>query len=316
MDNIETQDLENNNAIQELAEELISLDISLDSARIRAIRAQIWLAMYSQIKHTNQTHNGSDVIIVPLLGTSETWTYDLWYQVLEELCGYDYKKKCWRYKTTLPDGRKVASFVTMFKRIMKWRIKNLAVIVEDYDDGFLPTDEEQKVTRGDLEVFRQFTEKNQHTNQKEIVFERYMKIISVLSENKKKVLHEGKKSQDRHMFFEAFLTFDITKAIKYKILRKTDVNKHNDNLFPLMQILLLQYLMDGTFRQMLDICENTLKPTILLSQRRETIASCYKVSLPTVTRYANTIDQKDGTKVLGYLDFLKAIDRDFQATID
>ena len=97
---------------------------------------------------------------------------------------------------------------------MKWRIKNPTVIIENYDGLLSMDEEEQTVTTGDLYDFKQFTEEEQHTNQKERAFERFMKIIFVLSENKKRVVHEGKKSQDRHMYFDAFLTFDIMKAIK------------------------------------------------------------------------------------------------------
>ncbi|MCL2410419.1 MAG: hypothetical protein FWC97_02135 [Treponema sp.] len=293
-----------NNKIQALAEELISLDLYKDSSHIQTIQHRIWLEMYSQIKDTNRMHNGSEVISIPLLGTSEIWTYDLWIQVLTECCGYNEKKNCWRYKSTLPDGRKAASFVTWFKHIMKWRIKNPTINIDSFDD-YPIANEEKETAIGDQYAFDEYIENETTDSEKERADDRYIAIVSVLSENKKKVIHEGKKAQDRHMYFESFFTFDITKAIKDKKVEEIDVEKHNDTLFPLIQIILLEYLMCGLFKRMADICKNKLKSNNWLT-RQQTIVECYEVTRQTVARYENGYEA-NGTKILGYDDFIKAI---------
>jgi len=297
--------LMNNHEIQQLAEKLISLDVCQDSASIITIQKQIWLAMYSQIKVTEGMHKGSEVISVPLLGSSEIWTYDLWMQVLEEIYGYNEKKNCWRYKTVLPNGKKAASFVTMFKNTMKWRIKNPTLDINDFDD-YLSTDEENTTTIGDKYIYCKYITEQQHTAQKERAFDRFIAITSFLSKTKKIVLHRGgKKEQAKQMYFEAFFTFDIAKACKTEIvdeygkktfaLKKADVERHNDILFYLMQIILLQYLMYGEFKRMIDIFKNTLKSDEWLT-RQQSVAECYGTARQTISKYEEI-----------YEDFIKAI---------
>ena len=296
--------MSNNVEVQKLAEELVFLDVFNDAARVLKIQSQIWLAMYSQIKVTEKMHKGSEVISFPLLGSSEIWTYDLWLQVLNEVCGYNKKKNCWRYKTILSNGKKAASFITMFKNTMKWRIKNPTLDIDDFDD-YLSADEENTVTIGDKYAHKKYIKEQEDVAQKERASDRFIAITSFLSKTQKIALHQGKKAQDKQMYFEAFFTYDITKASKTKItdeygkktfaLKKADVKKYNDILFCVMQIILLQYLMYGEFTQMTDIFDNTLKFEKWLT-RQQSVEECYEVTRQTVSKYEET-----------YEDFINAI---------
>lgn len=58
----------------------------------------------------------------------------------------------------------------------------------------------------------------------------------------------------------------------------------NELLFPVMENVVLCYLMDGEFSDMSDVSRNSVKDAILLNQRSRTIELCYSISAPTAAK--------------------------------
>jgi hypothetical protein len=105
----------------------------------------------------------------------------------------------------------------------------------------------------------------------------FVRLAPLIAEQMKVDEHCAKK-----MWFERFYSFDITKTIKGDIDCAIEAVAENDKLFAIMEIALLEYLMYGSFSNMRDVAENTLKNLDSLKKRNETIQKCYGVSKPTV----------------------------------
>ena len=97
-----------------------------------------------------------------------------------------------------------------------------------------------------------------------------------------------RKTQEKHLskskrsYMDGFFTFDATAQTKKGLFDKNEVIADNDLLFPIMELIILEYLLYGTFTHMSDVANNTVKDEKRLDQRNETMQVCYSISKPTV----------------------------------
>jgi hypothetical protein len=89
-------------------------------------------------------------------------------------------------------------------------------------------------------------------------------------------------SKARRSFFEGFFTFDTTAQTKRDLFDGSAVIAKNDILFPIMELVVLEYLLEGSFTHMRDVVENAVKDPAQLLRRNETMQACYGLSKPTV----------------------------------
>jgi hypothetical protein len=97
-----------------------------------------------------------------------------------------------------------------------------------------------------------------------------------------------RKAQEQHLrksqksYFEGFFTFDTIKQTKDGLFDEASVISENNVLFPIMEFVVLDYLLEGKFKSMRDVVKNKVKDTERLKQRVDTMGACYGLSKPTV----------------------------------
>jgi len=104
--------------------------------------------------------------------------------------------------------------------------------------------------------------------------ELFIKIASAIIDNKRMQEHLANRQRN---FFEAFFTYDVTKRVKEENDTAEAAIEKSPQLFPAMEIILLEYLMIGSFSGMKDVSLNKLKVSIKLEQKQVNIANCYGV---------------------------------------
>lgn len=256
----------NTGDIQKLAEELASLDRSKDAERISVIETAISLYELEKLKNLNgkayfpllKKHNG----VIPFDDF-----YDIFINVLMSLLrGYKPEK---------------GTFITALTFLLNNRVNDCITDLIDRTNNETSLNERLDTLgdAGDLTENTDFTEEageEQHT-----VIRVFVRLAPIVSEQKKLDKHRVKK-----MCFERFYTFDVVKTVKNEkdAAEESVKAKVNNTIFPIIkpEMVLLEYLMHGTFSHMRDVAGNEMKDVKLLNKRIEVIQKCYHVSKPTV----------------------------------
>ena len=249
-----------NDELQIMAEVLASLDRSKDSARAAALEHQIVEFEHDKLKNYGgrayfpllKKHNG----VIPF-----DCFYDIFIDVLMGLLR--------RYKPE--KGPFVAALSFQLNNRVKDYFSKLANEKGTVYIGF-PEDDSQTLEIPDPEDFTDDIGEELTTEIR--VFAR---LAPLVEEQKKKDAHIAKK-----MWFERFFTFDVTKTVKSDPQCADEAVSVNCALFPVMEAILLEYLMEGAFGHMRDVVVNMVRDVKLLDKRNEVIQKCYKVSKPTV----------------------------------
>jgi hypothetical protein len=278
-----------------LATELVTLDPIKDREVVCNLTNQIWREMYSGIKTTENlvcySNQHCEEIIVPLLGSSNnSCAYDLWIKVLNELCSYNQNKKCWRF-----DPSK-AKFVSAFRWILRERMKSKNLEVLNVDSVPIGDDGKSGPSFGDQYSAKQYVEQKNDEEHLSDVVATFMSLAVLIKDLRQAEQHW---SNRKRSFFDAFFTYDITKAIKNDDGVAESAVTKNAELFPAIEVVLLKYLMVGDFVSMQNVVDNSLKTGIELSQRLKNIANCYGVK----TR------QTIGKRAKDYSVWLKSVKR-------
>jgi hypothetical protein len=119
-------------------------------------------------------------------------------------------------------------------------------------------------------------------------FELFLLAAPIVAERKKQEQHLSKSKKS---YFEGFFTFDTTKQTKDGLFDEHEVIAENDTLFPIMEFVILEYLLEGHFDSMHDVVKNAVKDTKRLEQRNETMQRCYDLSKPTVVSRNKLYDE-------------------------
>jgi hypothetical protein len=120
-------------------------------------------------------------------------------------------------------------------------------------------------------------------------FELYCRLAVIIAERKKQEEHLSKNKRGH---FEGFFTVDTVRFAKGAAEGKRVIVKfseeelsfQNNLLFPIMEIVVLEYLMEGSFAHMRDVSQNKLRDVKSLNKRNETMCACYGLSKPTVVK--------------------------------
>jgi len=103
----------------------------------------------------------------------------------------------------------------------------------------------------------------------------------IISKNKE--MDKGRSKSNKNQF-ERYFTFYFTKDVK-KDDNLTEIATVNDGLFPVMEKILLEFLMFGNFNHLRDIAANELKNDNYLANYKTTIYRCYgEPSEPTIVK--------------------------------
>ncbi|MDR0999887.1 MAG: hypothetical protein LBL96_03660 [Clostridiales bacterium] len=249
-----------NEELQSLAEELAGLDREKDAARIRAIETQIIEYEHSLLRNSNgkayfpllKKHNG----VIPF----EDF-YDFFPEVLLRLVR-EYNPQKGTFATAL-------AFMLNKRAIDYWaKLGKQPPTIDIYRA-------DENDTRFEIPDTRDFTTDIAEDLSTEMrVFAR---LAPLVEEQKKADCHLTKK-----MWFERFFTFDVTKTVKGDRDCAVEAIEVNDDIFPIMEAILLEYMMFGSFAHIRDVIVNKLKDTKSLSRRNEVIRECYGISKPTV----------------------------------
>jgi hypothetical protein len=264
--------------VNKLGCELTILNRDKDAARIRSICARI-----TEIELGFLKDGPKGTAYFPLLKTNNiNVPYEDFYDILiDVLVGLfcHYRSESASFTTALA--------YQLNHRVMDYFIKkkkNMELLILDEPD-------ENEVTMGEKTADQKTVE--DHIEEMTTEFDFLLKLVALVGEIKKKDEHTAEK-----LWFERFFTFDVTKMVKTDGLCAEGAIAENELLFPIMETVLLEFLMHGTFTHMRDIVANELKDKKYLGQRNEVIQKCYRVSKPTVcahnARYYEVFKQACG----------------------
>ncbi|MCL2147275.1 MAG: hypothetical protein FWH52_05665 [Synergistaceae bacterium] len=264
-----------NEHLQELAEELTSLDRDKDSERARTIEVEIVEYELGLLKNIN------DMAYFPLLKKFNGQLpfeefYDMFIDVLLHLLrNYDPGKY---------ESEKKASFTTVLSYTINLRANDIIRKRMEKQKNEMPF---SVPSEDDDEGVFQSIDISDESNDPGVLIEQsspFVLFISVaplitLRKAQEKNLPKSKKS-----YFEGFYTFDTIDLTKKGIFPGDDVIRENDELFPLMEEVVLNYLLvfHGAFTNMRNVVYNDIKDENLLKRRIETMQKCYTLSKPTV----------------------------------
>ena len=253
--------------LQELAEELAGLDKEKDSARIRTLENEIADYEHGLLK------NIKGKAYFPLLKIRNGQIpfeefYSIFADVLMEvLRGYKPEKAKF---TTALSYRLNLRVNDYFKELKK--AQNVITLTDLSSENSNGEDSKFEIEDDSYEKYFILEEESE--------FDFYLRIALLIAIRKAQEKHLNK---SKRSYFEGFFTFDTVKLIiNNEVLDADGLVKENDTLFPIMEIIVLEYMLYGSFRTMLDIAENELRDSKLLNQRNETMQACYKLSKPTV----------------------------------
>ena len=254
-----------NEELQRLAVELAGLDRSNDSSRVRTIESEIADYELGFLKSINgkayfpllKKHNGK-------IDYEVFW--DVLIRILIDLLkNYDPEK---------------ATFITALSNLINVRVYDCFNMPDNQSIERTFTDLEVTVENGKIKPFDpdDFVPIGRPVEE-ESEFDIFLRIAPLVSLRKAQEKHLSKSKKS---YFEGFFTFDSTNLVKCKLIDASDVVSENSVLFPIMEIVVLEYLLYGTFRSMNDVVNNAVRDEALLRLRNETIQVCYGLSKPTV----------------------------------
>ena len=267
-----------NDELQTLAEELSRLDRDKDFERARAIESEIAEYELGLFKNINgkayfpllKTYNGT----LPF-----EKVYDIFIDVLFDLLRrYDPEK---------------ASFTTALSYILNRRVKDIFKKPDGYTEEIIFTDLYKTDEDGNEQPFEP-TAPNGDPETIHLAgteFEIFLQIAPLVTLRKEQEKHLSKSKKS---YLEGFYTFDATSQTKSGLFDAREVVSENATLFPIMEIVILEYLLHGTFKSMKDVVNNDVRDEKRLEQRNETMQICYSLSKPTVVernkRYRQLFD--------------------------
>ena len=120
--------------------------------------------------------------------------------------------------------------------------------------------------------------------------EHFGKILDIYAKN----LHTSARTPKEKERFPAFFTFDTTKAVKACEEYAETAYRHNDKLFYLMVISLLEFLMFGKFAHMKDVIVSELREDNIdkeMKKRGEALAKYFTVSTATISNFNITYEE-------------------------
>jgi hypothetical protein len=296
-----------NDDVQRLADELITLDPVLDSARVLTIRNEIsaYIFGFAKLKEylifdkKSQTQITEDFYYIPLAG--KCVTADVFFKTLNGLLDWNSKRNEWGYKPnkSVSNGKdgKVpflgALYFLFSKRgILESELKQLSgsgisnsleerqekfgnsgESADDYDGYKAAEDYDGEVLEsgGSYEM--------ESLSPPPTEFEIFLSIAPLVALRKTQEKHLPKSKRG---FLEGFFTFDTAKQTKDGLFDGGEVIASNDTLFPIMEIVILEYLLDGAFESMRDVVRGAARDTKRLERRNEAMQVCYGLSKPTV----------------------------------
>ena len=242
--------------IQERAEELSSLDPEKDSELIRAIEGEICDFIFRELRITKGKayFPGLNSRNLP----SEEFS-DILTDVLIKLL-----------KNYRPEKGK---FFDALKYIVSRRIN-------DYYADKYKREEWEESYEGRTEDYGEAGEilDNSHFTKDLEWREVFLRVASIIAVRKEQEKHLSK---SKRSFFEGFFTFD-TVATKFGLFEGDEVVEQSEILFSVMEMVVLEYLLEGTFNSMRDVFMNKVRDEKNLNRRNETMQICYTLSKPTV----------------------------------
>lgn len=116
---------------------------------------------------------------------------------------------------------------------------------------------------------------------KNFVFDKFCCFATIVGEAKKLEKHLNK---SKRRYFEGFFTFDTCRYIEVDGIEEDQAKEKNDLLFPVMELVMLEYLKVGTFLSMHDVIMNELDNEDKLKRRNDAMCVCYDLTKPTVVK--------------------------------
>lgn len=253
--------------LQALAEELSTLSRENNGDRIKAIEFAITGYELGLLKN-----NGGKAYFPLLKRHNNAIPYEAFYDILIDALVYLLKKY---------DPAKKAKFATVLANLLNQRVNNYwkkhykERAVDNFSDLQKTSNEreEQEFEVAD-DTYRADTllcEMNE--------FDIFLLVAQLVALRKSQEEHLSKSKKS---YFEGFLTFDTTAQTKESLFDSKAVMAENDLLFPIMEYIVLEYLLEGQFSSMYDIVANAVKDPKRLKQRSEAIQKCYGLAGPTV----------------------------------
>ena len=313
-----------NEQVNAWAVELVSLDPTKSSSEEAVnLRVRIIDAMYEQLfvdKSKGQDIYGNELRYIPLLG--KIGPVDVYSDVLLEILDVN-KQHAWRY-----DIQKGTSFITFFKLALKKRVisyyypnnKNSKKQDDSSADGIHEnelyddqnnynikkqwgiTDFDYKkplpILSGDGKIdedsdtvlFDWIADPKADIERQ--IFSNLLIFAKILREYEERI--DPIKGKHKP-YYQSIFTFDTTKAIKDQKKDQKDFAAtacdHDAELFPLMIVDLLMFLMVGCFTKMYDIVVNQLKPGINFKQRQKLLAKFLGISSPIMNKFSKKYDE-------------------------
>ncbi|MDR2132073.1 MAG: hypothetical protein LBP30_01870 [Clostridiales Family XIII bacterium] len=257
----------NNEELQALAVELAALDRERDCERVRTIQEKIAEYEFSLV---NQGGNGKAYF--PLLRRfNGAFDIDVFFDAFTDALMSALEK----YRP-----EKGATFVTLFARILDFRLRDAyAALQEDISNIVSPSASDEDNENNIINTAPDKNNEMEAFGVPQTEFEIFMEIVPLIALRKEQEKHLAKQ---KRAYFEGFFTFDVTKQTREGLFSETEVTSENDALFPIMEIVVLEYLMTGTFGHMRDIARNPVKDGDLLNKRNDAMCVCYDLSKPTV----------------------------------
>jgi hypothetical protein len=285
-----------NDDVQRLADELITLDPVLDRSRAVTIRNEIIVHIFGFVKQKeylffdkkSQTQTTEDFYYVPLV--KKCVAADVFFKTLDGLLGWDAKRNEWGYKPVRNDKDGRVPFLGALHSLFSMRGIYENKLREHSDNDISSSLEAMQEKFGDSsEIADDYNEYEaiedydgetiESLSPPPTEFEIFLRIawLVALRKTQEKHLPKSKRS-----FLEGFFTFDTTKQTKDGLFDGGEVIANDDTLFPIMEIVLLEYLLDGTFESMRDVVRGAVRDIKRLERRNEAIQVCYDLSKPTV----------------------------------
>jgi len=264
-----------NNKINELARELVTLDIERDAGRIKTIRNKILSDMFTSLtenKYRKIDDYGNELYYYPLI---RQYIYvDVFMDAILELLKYNKEKGCWAYKS------EKGSFISAFKFLLNMRMKSF---MEKLRSNEKKPSLDDKI--GDEEDMSLIDTIAGSDNVEEEVVRKSLSVGKVLCEYEKMAKKQSQEHKNEDIYLRTFFTFYTAEAVKTDSFVADVACKYNDSIFPYMDIKLFEYLMVGNFRTMLDVIQNKLRDTINLKQRQKIISHYTGVSRETIVEH-------------------------------
>jgi hypothetical protein len=254
-----------NEKLQQLAVELSGLNRETESERVRAIESAIVDYELGLLKES-----GGKAYFPLLKQFNGAIPYEAFYDILIDvllplLKKYDPAKKA-TFATALAHtlGRRVKDYWKVNKK--NKNIVSLGNLSGSDDNGEeIPFDIADETYAPDKAPTS--------------AFEIFLMVAPLVALRKAQEQHLSK---SKRSYLEGFFTFDTTAQTKGGLFSEREVIAEDATLFPIMEFVVLEYLLDGSFGSMRDVVKNAVKDDKHLVQRNSTMQICYSLSKPTV----------------------------------